>query len=145
MDEKFMARVRKDPSTGCWLWTGEVNAKGYGRTWVNGKREKAHRVAWRETNGPIPEGMVLCHRCDRPSCVNPDHLFLGDMRVNAIDMVRKGRAPAAKLSRSRAEEIRTRVQAGESMRSIAREVGVDPKTIRLLVRGATWKWEDEAA
>ena len=59
----------------CWLWRGNVSRR-YGRTYINGRSIRAHRYAWESVNGPIPDGLVVCHRCDTPLCVRPDHLFL---------------------------------------------------------------------
>lgn len=80
------------PESGCWLWTGTVNNKGYGRISVGGGRtEYAHRIAYIEFKGGIPEGLEVCHKCDTPGCCNPDHLFVGDHLANMRDASRKGR------------------------------------------------------
>ena len=80
-----------EPNTGCYLWTGADCPKGYGKTNVYGKTQNAHRVVWELANGPIPKGMYVCHRCDTPACVNPEHLFIGSPSDNQRDRVRKGR------------------------------------------------------
>ena len=82
--------INVDKGSGCWLWLLS-KAFGYGNFKVNGKTKRAHRVAWEEFNGPIPEGMNVCHTCDNPSCVNPEHLFLGTQYDNLQDMKQKGR------------------------------------------------------
>lgn len=78
---------------GCWLFSGYRDRKGYGQIYVDAvmSRRLAHRVAWELANGPIPQGMLVCHQCDCPSCVNPAHLFLGTAIDNNRDMVGKGR------------------------------------------------------
>lgn len=78
------------PGPGCWLWLGPT-ANGYGVFNDQGRRVRAHRAAYEQANGPIPDGMVICHKCDTPSCVNPDHLFCGTQRDNVRDMAVKGR------------------------------------------------------
>lgn len=91
---RFGRHVCPEPNTGCWLWTGAHSERGYGQ--IQGGRRGgrvvlAHRFAWATANGPIPKGFFVCHRCDTPSCVNPDHLFLGTHDENMRDMARKGR------------------------------------------------------
>lgn len=78
---------------GCWLWNGTKDGGGYGQisTFRGEAPAKAHRVSWEMRNGEIPAGMSICHKCDTPSCVNPDHLFIGTQADNARDMVSKGR------------------------------------------------------
>lgn len=75
---------------GCLVFTGSIGRGGYGKIWYLGRDTRAHRVAWTLTNGPIPDGLMVCHRCDNPPCCNPAHLFLGSARDNVIDMVTKG-------------------------------------------------------
>ncbi len=82
-----------EPNTGCWLWTGSRNQKGYGWSRIQGiSTRMAHRISWLLHRGDIPEGVLVCHKCDTPSCVNPDHLFLGTQKDNLLDMSRKGRS-----------------------------------------------------
>jgi hypothetical protein len=77
---------------GCWIWNRATYPYGYGHTARNRGNGYAHRVAWEIANGAtIPDGMCICHSCDVPSCVNPDHLFLGTHLDNVYDSIRKGR------------------------------------------------------
>ena len=92
---RFWAKVERGQE--CWIWTG-ARRKGrfqYGRFLLDGKARLAHRIAWQLTNGPIPDGMCVLHRCDNPPCVNPEHLFLGTHADNMLDCSAKGRLPAA--------------------------------------------------
>lgn len=102
---------------------------GYGM--LNGERGighyLAHRFSYEHYIGPIPDGFIVCHRCDNPGCVNPDHLVAADHKHNMRDMARKGRAKA--LSESEATECRQRFHGGESLSSIARAIGVSRTTV----------------
>jgi hypothetical protein len=87
--EAFWARVAR--TAGCWEWTGALRG-GYGHLVVAGSDMAAHRLAWELANGTgVPNGRVVCHRCDNPRCVRPDHLFVATQRQNIRDAVRKGR------------------------------------------------------
>lgn len=88
--DRFMGKV--DASGDCWVWTGSVAPNGYGRFFLDGKVVYAHRAAYELTHGTIPDGLYVCHHCDNPRCVQPDHLFLGTPSDNALDKVQKGRA-----------------------------------------------------
>lgn len=74
LEQRFWRKVNKDARNGCWEWTASKNPKGYGHFSHKGRLLAAHRVSWELANGPIPEGMVIDHRCANKSCVNPDHL-----------------------------------------------------------------------
>lgn len=101
--ERFRAHVDKTGPDGCWSWTGTTNGDGRGRVHVrfeggckDGKRGKrvrayAYAIAWQLANGDLPEGATVCHHCDNPNCVNPEHLFIGTQTDNIRDMYAKGR------------------------------------------------------
>lgn len=106
-EQRFWRHVKV--GDGCWEWT---RSKSYAKFWDGQRSVFAHRKSWEIHHGPIPEGMCVCHRCDNPICVRPDHLFLGTQRDNIIDMVSKGRWNRGPDSRSiispeEAESIRT--------------------------------------
>jgi HNH endonuclease len=87
--ETFWEKV--DKSGECWVWTRNSDKNGYGLVRWHGKYVKAHRLAYRLATGVDPAGMYVCHKCDNPPCVRPDHLFLGDNQINQKDSVEKGR------------------------------------------------------
>jgi HNH endonuclease len=88
--ELYKNRIKISES-GCWEWTGSNNGVGYGQVRINGKNFYAHRISAIMTYGEIPEGKEVCHKCDNPSCVNPDHLFYGTRHDNVQDMMSKKR------------------------------------------------------
>lgn len=96
--ERFDAKVSPEPMSGCLLWTGCIDAKGYGLIGVAGRSTGAHRVAWILARGPIPDGLWVLHHCDNPACVNAEggHLFLGTNLDNIRDRNAKGRNPNAR-------------------------------------------------
>lgn len=94
--ERFWKKVNKDGpqilDTKCWAWTGALNNWNCARFWIYGRTVVyASRFSWELHYGSIPEGLFVCHHCDNPSCVNPEHLFLGTCKDNRDDMIRKGR------------------------------------------------------
>lgn len=97
--ERFWAKVAKATeitsphvTSPCWNWTGSTNGRGYGQmSFRNGSPAKAHRIAWMASNGDIPAGLCVLHRCDNPRCVRADHLFLGTIADNNADKETKGR------------------------------------------------------
>jgi hypothetical protein len=85
---------------GCWVWQGAVGGLlKHGQVWNGEKVVYAHRVAWEIANGcPVPDGLIVRHKCDNPPCVNPDHLLVGTMQDNTNDMISRGRASWQKRS-----------------------------------------------
>lgn len=143
IEDRFWKRVVIDGD--CWLWQGGKNEKGYGQVRWMGRNQQAHRLAYILAHGPIPAGMVVCHRCDRPGCINPAHLFLGTPAINSYDMVSKGRAargeraPQATITEPTAREILIRSQRGESIGTLAKAYGVGRSTVQHIRAGRTWK------
>jgi len=142
--ERFDWYVIPEPNSGCHLWTGEVNSKGYGRFSDKGGKHRvrylAHRLAYEMARGVIPKGMRLLHKCDVPCCVNPDHMFIGTQKVNAIDMAKKGRQHLQKLSIDDARSIKLAIRnyrRGMS-RQLAERYGVSAATILDIKRGHSW-------
>jgi hypothetical protein len=142
----FWENTIPEPNTGCWLWMGCVNRDGYGGIRVDGRTLGTHRFAALLTFGPIPDGLVVMHRCDNPPCVNPAHLRLGTDSDNARDKAVKGRAwghsgaehPRAKLTPGQVEDARRRRDAGEMLKVIAKDLNIHPDTLSRAIRGMTW-------
>jgi hypothetical protein len=121
--------------TPCIEWGGKRDRDGYGR---RGAR-LAHRLTWEEVNGPIPHGLCICHRCDNPPCVNPDHLFLGTHADNRRDSVAKGRE-WRKVPVSEHARILERLRAGERQGDIAASHGVNRNQIRRITSAYGWEY-----
>lgn len=160
---RFWSKVAK--ADGCWLWQGPCNWRGYGLFGysIGGGKWKqcgAHRVAFELTLGLIPMGLYVCHRCDNPGCVNPDHLFLGTPIANTADMVSKGRQARGDLHgsrlhperRPRGEEHHRAVLTADIVREIRREYangarqcdlavrfGMRQRNVSNVVRRQTWR------
>lgn len=132
-----------DPNSGCWLWERSTDTQGYGLAWDNGKHITAHRASWTVHKGAIPAGAHVLHKCDTRSCINPDHLFLGDHAANMADKKAKGRAPStgaekngmAKLTNADAIKI---FADKRRLSEIAKEYGVTETTISYIRNGKTW-------
>lgn len=134
----FHQRYTKQKS-GCWVWTGSKAAEGYG-VMCGRKCLLAHRYSYElYSEEKISRGLLVCHTCDNPSCVNPDHLFLGTPSDNARDMVEKGRSVNAAFIPSEVKEIREKSKLGHSKRSLAREYNVSSTTIKRVIDRESYK------
>jgi len=144
LEESFERFAQKTPQ-GCWLWQARCKKRGgYGILRRGTKEYLAHRISWQIQNGPIPKGMMVCHRCDVPACVNPAHLFLGTALDNNRDRALKGRsssragesAPCSKLTAQAVLDIRASLM---SSRQLALRYGVGEGAISRVKSGRTWK------
>lgn len=153
LSERFWAKVDKGSSHACWERQGCRLVQGYGVIVVDRRYAKAHRIAWILANGPIPDGLFVCHHCDNRACCNPRHLWLGTNQENTADRCRKGRSlpgrgrgagrgssnPRARLTEAHVVEIRMRyAQGGVIYRDMAQQYGVTERHIGQLVRRERW-------
>jgi hypothetical protein len=148
-EERFWEKVAVGEPDECWEWQAN-KSKGYGRFRVRAGESmwRTHRYAYVITKGPIPDGMIVCHSCDNPPCVNPAHLWLGTDADNAADRKAKGRSDAARgeacwrasLTESQVQEIRLRYSTGGIRQiDLADEFGVNQATISQVVLRKVWK------
>ncbi len=151
-DERFWSRVDIREPHECWEWKAYRDPLGYGRFRMDGTRQPttAHRASWEISFGPIGDTrLFVCHHCDNPPCVNPDHLFLGTQKDNLIDMDSKGRRgnydhsgegnPAAKLTREDVIEIRRLLALGEMQKDVADKFRVSRSLISGISRNIVWR------
>ena len=145
--DRFNQYCEPNKESECIEWNGNIR-QGYGRFYLNGKWLTAHRVSWMMNNGPIPEGMLILHKCDNSSCVNIKHLFIGTQRDNVLDMIRKKRHkvlkgsanPNSKLNEFKVVQIRDLYGEGNtSYAKLAREFCVSPKLIELVIKRIVWR------
>lgn len=143
--QRLFERCMPEPNSGCWLWTENVTQGGYGYLDFNCRRWRAHRLAYAAFVGPFDESLVVCHRCDTPSCINPDHLWLGTQGDNVRDCARKHRYPVganhprAKLSERDVIAVRRLHALGVMQKRIAQRYGVSESAIGSIIRREVWK------
>lgn len=133
----------------CWIWRGHVNNTGYGHVSLGGRgalKRLAHRVAYELVKGPIPNGLLVCHACDEPLCVNPQHLWLGTDADNQQDAARKGRKrslrgsahPNHKLTDDDVRRLRAMVEGGVPLTRIGQHFGIHATTVARIARREKW-------
>jgi hypothetical protein len=147
VEERFWRKVRRDEH-GCWEWLGAGRVGGYGHFNVGKRYVGAHRFAFELMHGPIPLGSVVCHRCDNPRCVRPDHLFVGTASDNMSDCRDKGRLGdkrrlgmdngATRVSPEAAKLIREARVRGVSRPQLAKQFGVSTVTITRITSNKHW-------
>jgi len=143
--KRFEAKFVKGLNSDCWLWEGGTSGKGYGQVWNEQKQEKAHRAAWKLYRGEIPKGLCVCHSCDTPLCVNPNHLWLGSQAENIRDMHAKGRGKQqngeahhnAKLTEEDVRAIRASLQ---SSRKLALIFNISSSQVSRIKHREHWKY-----
>ena len=142
---KFNDSIVPVTESGCWIWMGNTNGRGYGILSFKGKLIPAHRFSWIIKNGAIPSGINVLHHCDTPACVNPTHLFLGTQKENIHDCIKKGRFKLpetigeknsqSKLTEDQVLAIR---KDNRSQRAIAKDYCVSQKLIWLVKHNVAW-------
>lgn len=152
-EERFWEKVDVRGKDECWEWQARITTSGYGQFRFDPHKSHmvAHRASWILANGEIPEGMLVCHKCDNRKCVNPNHLFLGTQLENMRDMISKGRQNyhkippkkgsangSSKLTESQVKEIKEKLKSGLSCCAIGREYGVANQLINSIKNGKFW-------
>jgi len=149
---RFWKKVDVKSNDECWNWKGYIDLLGYGKLGTTqGRTGFAHRVSWELANDSlVPDGLVICHRCDNPSCVNPSHLFLGTVADNNQDRHNKGRTkspsnkgennPAAILTKVQVIEMRDHKEKGTlSPKEMSIKYGIALNTVYEVLRKRNWK------
>ena len=152
LSSRFWKKAMKGGADKCWEWKGNRHPRyKYGRITIDYHPWAAHRLSWEIHYGEIPAGLNVCHICDNPPCVNPDHLFLGTHEENMKDMKIKGRGkgnpnlfgvnhPKSKLTDNHILEIRAKYSSGKySQRELAKEYKVTQPLIHRIVSRQMWK------
>jgi hypothetical protein len=139
LGDRFWSKV--DKSGDCWLWTASRGNFGewHGHYSIKGRKYQAHRLAFEETFGPIPDGLQVLHHCDTRGCVNPSHLFLGTQSDNMRDMVAKGRCHLAKLNQTQVSELRALASTGVPAHELSQRFHVGSQQVLKIVRGLSWR------
>jgi len=144
--DRILRNIRINKRSGCWEWQLSTYVKGYGQLSVQGDKWLAHRYSFFIFVGEIPKGLCVCHTCDNPSCVNPEHLWLGTYKENTEDMIKKGRHsfylnktgerhPFSKITDREAIEICNLVNLGNSHISVANMFGLSRTHVSQMVFG----------
>lgn len=147
--DRFWKYVDKNGENGCWVWTGTLDVNKYGVYSINHILYKAHRASYFFKHGFIDEKLSCCHTCDNPSCVNPDHLWMGTQAENTKDRDRKGRTrtghlygddnPGAKLTSDEVLAIREMRANGAKIPELSKMFGVCKSKIYQIIKRQCWK------
>lgn len=142
LERKFHRHILKRDD-GCWEWTSQRNQAGYGQIREGKGAISAHRAAWEIYRGKIPWGMCVLHKCDRPWCVNPDHLYVGDHKDNTRDMIERGRmvkagarcGPKSRVRKLTDDQVRAIRKDDRSPALVAMDHGISAHYASEIMRG----------
>lgn len=151
-EQRFWSHV--DRTDGCWLWNGATHGKGYGGFMIDGTMYLAHRLSFWLAYGKTPDNGLVCHTCDTPLCVRPDHLYLGDKSSNMLDAIARGlrtytpeevargeQHAGAILTRKQVAAIRRRIMSHDGRyEDIAQDYGVSKSTVGHIATMRIWAW-----
>lgn len=148
INERLLSKIDKNDETNCWEWTGSLSKFGYGRIGFRDKVYLTHRISYEIFNGSFDQNLFVCHKCDNPKCINPEHLFLGSQLDNMKDCSTKKRAfsrsfpgednPFAKLSNKDASLIRCKLKKGYKGKELAKLYNVNATTISNIKNNKTY-------
>lgn len=148
LEEAFLEWATPGEPGTCWDWRGSRNDSGYGTMSYKAKEVYVHRFSYEYHNGPIPDGLIVRHKCDNPSCWNPDHLLVGTHKDNAADKMERGRhpriairgsaCPHSKLTEEDIPVIRQLRRDGMSFGAIGTRYGISPNAVWAIMTGKTW-------
>ena len=154
-EEKFWSKVGKEGPDNCWFWLSSCDSKGYGKVRFYKRNRLSHRVAWEIVRGSINDRwLFVCHSCDNRLCCNPNHLFLGTAKDNAMDMARKGRVGRsnmpgwmngnARLNPEDVAEMKRLRSDGHTLASIGKRFGVTSSHVGNIYHGRKWRTTENA-
>jgi len=148
-DIHFKTKYTINNKTKCWEWN-KPNTRGYGEYYIGNYRfERAHRFSYKIYKGKIPKGLCVCHTCDNPKCVNPDHLWLGTVKENNQDCIKKERHKykshpgeenfRAKLTEKEVIDIREKSLTGYKPKRLSSLFNICEGQIRDIISYRAWK------
>jgi hypothetical protein len=145
--KRLASRIERRGPDDCWPWTGSVSHNGYGRMYACGRSHNATRLLWSLVHGDIPQGFLICHHCDNPSCMNLRHLYLGTPADNMRDRTARGRTKgpkgernhSAKLTEDDVRLMRQMRNKGASLTEIMQRFNITACPASMAYRGLTWR------